>query len=101
MPKCAKCLKCLNLMYSVNYSKGSGSRGPGFGPPQLPARRAYSSERGVILMVTFTLQCSGVRCQQPKSTRWIEDAHKMDFLYPVLASSCNAISRRDSGFDFY
>jgi hypothetical protein len=27
---------------------------PGFGPSQLPARRAYSSERGVIWVITFS-----------------------------------------------
>ena len=52
--------------------------GHGFGPPRLPARlrpvgvddyapegRAYSSERGVIWVITFTngIQVSGVRFQ--------------------------------------
>jgi hypothetical protein len=46
-------------------------------------------------------QCSGVRCQQLKLTRWVGVAHEMDFLSPVLTFSCNPISVRDSGFDFY
>ena len=46
-------------------------------------------------------QCSGVRCQQTKLTPWIGVAHKVDFLSPVLAFSGNAISVRDSGFEFY
>ena len=40
--------------------------GPGFGPHRLPARRAYSSEREVIWLITFTssVQVSGLsRCQ--------------------------------------
>ena len=86
-------------------------RGSGFGPPRLPAPlparrayrpegRAYSSERGVIWVITFTssVQVSGVRCQQPKLTRWVGVAHKMDFLTPVLAFSYNPISVQDSIF---
>jgi hypothetical protein len=37
-------------------------------------------------------QCSGVRCQQAKSTRCAGVAHDMDFLSPMLAFSCNPIS---------
>jgi hypothetical protein len=41
-----------------------------------------------------------IRCQQLKSTRWIEVAHEMDFLSPVLTVSPNPISVQDSGFVF-
>ena len=48
-----------------------------------------------------SVQVSGVRCQQLKSTRWIGVAHEMDFLSPVSTFSRNPISVQDSGFVFY
>ena len=55
---------------------------------------------GVIGVITFTssVQVSGVRCQQPTSTRCVGITHKMDILSPVLVFSCNQISVQDSGF---
>ena len=79
-------------------------------PAPLPARRAYrpegraySSERGVIWVITFTssVKVSGVRCQQPNSTRCVGVDHEMDFLSSVLAFSCNQISVQNSGFGIY
>jgi hypothetical protein len=57
---------------------------------------------GVMKVATFTssVQVSGVRCQQLKSTRWIGVAHEIDFLSPVLTFSRNPISVQDSGFVF-
>jgi hypothetical protein len=49
---------------------------------------------------TSSVQVSGVRCQQLKSTRWIGVAHEMDFLSPVLTFSPNPISVQNSGFVF-
>jgi hypothetical protein len=56
----------------------------------------------VMKVATFTssVQVSGVRCQQLKSTRWIGVAHEMDFLSPVLTFSPNPISVQNSGFVF-
>ena len=43
-------------------------------------------------------QCSGVRCQQPKSTAGSGVAHVIDFLSQVLVSSCSHISVQVSIF---
>jgi hypothetical protein len=40
-------------------------------------------------------QVSGVRCQQPNSTRCVGVAHQMDFISPVLVFSCIPISVQD------
>ena len=55
----------------------------------------------LTLPAVFRCQVSGVRCQQLKSTRWVEVAHEVDFPSSVLAFCCNPISVQDSGFDFY
>jgi hypothetical protein len=57
---------------------------------------------GVMKVAIFTssVQVSGVRCQQLKSTSWIGVAHEMDFLSPVLTVSPNPISVQNSGFVF-
>jgi hypothetical protein len=55
---------------------------------------------GVIWVINFisSVQVSGVRCQQLKSTRWVEVAHEVDFPSSVLGFNCNSISVQDSGF---
>ena len=47
------------------YGKESSSKASGFGPARLPARSAYSLERGVLWMITFTssFKVSGFGCQ--------------------------------------
>jgi hypothetical protein len=52
-----------------------------------------------VATFTSSVQVSGVRCQQLKSTRWI-GVDEMDFLSPVLTFSHNPISVQDSGFVF-
>jgi len=44
---------------------------------------------------------SGVRFQQPHSTRRVAIAHEMDFVSPVLVFHCNLISAQVSGFGTY
>ena len=68
-----------------------------------PESPALANPRGMIWMITLTrsVQVSGFRCQQPKSTPWIGVAHKMDLLSPVLDFRCNTLSVGDSGLDFY
>ena len=46
---------------------------------------------GVIWVITFTssIQVSGVRFQQPKSTHGVGVAHEIDFFPPGLTFSCN------------
>ncbi len=56
----------------------------GFGPPRLPARRAYSSEREVKCVISFAgsvqvFRRRRIRFQQAKSTRCVGVAHEMDF----------------------
>jgi hypothetical protein len=54
-------------------------------------------------VITFasSVQVSGVRFQQPNSTRRVAIAHEMDFVSPVLVFSCNQISVQVSGFGIY
>jgi hypothetical protein len=68
--------------------------------PEGPALVHPIGVKGVIT-VTGSLQVSGVRCQQQNSTRWVEVAHKMDFLSTLLAFSCTPISILDSGFGIH
>ncbi len=76
-----------------------------FGSPRLPARRAYSSERGVIWVITFTssIQVSGFGCQVSATEfdSYVGVAHEMDFFSPVLDFSSNQISVLVSGFGIY
>jgi len=44
---------------------------------------------------------SGVRFQQPNSTRRVAIAHEMGFVSPVLVLSCNKIGVQVSGFGTY
>jgi hypothetical protein len=73
-----------------------------FGPPRLPARRAYSSERGVITF-TSSIQVSGFGCQVSATEfdSYVGVAHEMDFFSPVLDFSSNQISVLVSGFGIY
>jgi hypothetical protein len=49
-------------------------------------------------VITFTsrVQVSGVRCQQPNSTRYVGIAQEFDFLSPVLAFSYSQINAQGS-----
>ena len=61
------------------------------------------TNKKVIWLITFTssIQVSGVRFQQPKSTHCVGVAHEIDFFPPGLTFSCNQISVQDSGVDIY
>ena len=77
-----------SLTSAANAEQRSGSIRTGFRPPRLPeSLRAYSSERGVIWVITFTssIQVSGFGCQI-SATEFGSDvgvAHEMDFFHRV------------------
>jgi hypothetical protein len=83
-------------------SKDPGPEGPALVHPGfrlVESKRLQLGERGDEGS-NFYQQCSGVGCQQLKSTRWIGVGHERDFLSPVLTFSHNPISVQDSGFVF-
>jgi hypothetical protein len=59
--------------------------------------------RGVMKVATYasSVQVSGVRCQQPKSIRWMGVDHELDFPSPLVTFSLNPIRVQDSGFVYY
>ncbi|CAB1084530.1 hypothetical protein D1AOALGA4SA_12045 [Olavius algarvensis Delta 1 endosymbiont] len=51
-----------------------------------------------VATFTSSVQVSGVRCQQPKSTFWMGIVH--DFFSPLLTFSLNPFRVQNSGFFF-
>ncbi|CAB1079604.1 hypothetical protein D1AOALGA4SA_7312 [Olavius algarvensis Delta 1 endosymbiont] len=49
---------------------------------------------------TSRFQVSGVRCQQLKSTRWMDVAHELDFLSPPVTFSLNQSGSRTQDWFF-
>jgi len=78
----------------MEYWVATRSKDPG------PEGPALVHPGGVIWVITFasSVQVSGVRCQQPNSTRCAGVARETDFLPPVLVLSFNQIGVQDSVF---
>jgi len=71
------------------FSKDPGPEGPALVHPV-----------GVITLAS-RVQVSGVRCQQPNSTRCVGIAHEMDFLSSLWVFGCKQISAQVLEFGIY